>query len=178
MPIRFYIGKLASTRKRKREEASMADIFRKKALDQAASPDRLDDYIRVSNPSVWLLLGAICAFVLGVGIWCFFGNIADTQPALVHVEGGTAVCCLDQSRASELSDGDKVEVSGVEGTVVEYTGQALPAANLTEEQTTIAQATSEWLAAATVSIDLPDGDYAANVTVKEYKPLDLLLNRS
>lgn len=156
----------------------MADIFRKKALDKAASPDRLDDYIKVSNPSVWLLLGAICAFLLGVSIWCIFGNISDTQPALLHVEGGTATCAIDQSRASELDAGDKVEVSGVEGTIVEYDGQAVPAAQLTDEQLSIAQPSSAWLAAASVSIDLPDGDYPANVTVKEYKPLDLLLNRS
>lgn len=156
----------------------MADIFRKKALDRAASPDRLDEYIKVSNPSVWLLLGAICAFLLGVGIWCIFGNIADVQPALLHVENGTATCAIDQSRSSELNAGDKVEVSGVEGTIVEYAGQAIPAAELTEDQLAIAQPSSAWLAAASVSIDMPDGDYPANVTVKEYKPLDLLLNRS
>ena len=156
----------------------MAEVFRKKALDGAASPDRLDDYIKVSNPSVWLLLGAICAFLLGVGIWCIFGNIADVQPGLLHVENGQATCLIDQSRASKLSAGDAIEASGVGGTVVEVDGQPIPAAQLSDAELSALQANSAWVALATVAIDMPDGDYPANVTVEQYQPIDLLLNRS
>lgn len=156
----------------------MADIFRKKALDRAASPDRLDDYIKVSNPSVWLLLGAICAFLLGVGAWAAFGNIADVQPGLLHVEGGQATCLIDQSRASKLSAGDKIEAAGVEGTVVEVGGQPIPTTELSDDELAVVQPQSTWVALASVSIDMPDGDYPANITVEEYQPLDLLMNRS
>lgn len=156
----------------------MAEIFRDKALEKAASPDRLDDYIKVSNPSVWLLLGAICAFLLGVGIWCIFGNIADVQPGLLHVESDTAIVAIDQSTASELSAGDKVESSGVEGTVVEVNDQVVPTSQFSEEALSAINPKSSWVAVATVAIDMPAGDYPANVTVREYKPLDLLLNRS
>ena len=58
----------------------MADIFRKKSLDNIATPDHLDDYINVSNPSVWVILGAIIVFLAGVVIWCFFGRIGDISP--------------------------------------------------------------------------------------------------
>lgn len=58
----------------------MADIFRKKSLDAAASPEHLDDYINVSNPSVWLVLGAIIVFLAAVGVWCVFGDLDGTPP--------------------------------------------------------------------------------------------------
>ncbi len=58
----------------------MADIFRKKSLDNIATPDHLDDYINVSNPSVWIILAAIIVFLLGVFIWCFFGQLEGTTP--------------------------------------------------------------------------------------------------
>ena len=32
------------------------EIFRKKSLDKVKSPENLDDYIRVSNPGVWLFI--------------------------------------------------------------------------------------------------------------------------
>jgi hypothetical protein len=58
----------------------MADIFRKKSLDNIATPDHLDDYINVSNPSVWIILAAIIVFLLGVFIWCFFGKLDGVTP--------------------------------------------------------------------------------------------------
>lgn len=156
----------------------MADIFRKKALDEVASPDRLDDYIKVSNPSVWLLLGAICAFLIGVGVWCALGTIADVQPALLRVQDGTATCYIDQAHAAKLTPGDKVEAAGVTGTIATVGEQPLPASELSEDELASVDPTSSWVACATVAIDVPQGNYAANVTVEEYRPLDLLMNRS
>ena len=36
-----------------------ASPFRQESLDRAKSPEQLDDYIRVSNPGVWMVLGAV-----------------------------------------------------------------------------------------------------------------------
>ena len=34
-------------------------IFRKESLDQISSPEQLNDYLRVTNPAVWLVLTAV-----------------------------------------------------------------------------------------------------------------------
>ena len=31
-------------------------IFRKKSLDRISSPEQLNDYIRVANPGIWMIL--------------------------------------------------------------------------------------------------------------------------
>lgn len=45
------------------------NIFRKSSLDKISSPEKLNDYIKVSNPSVWIVLAAIAVLLVAVVIW-------------------------------------------------------------------------------------------------------------
>ena len=58
-------------------------IFRKKSLERIASSDKLDDYLKVTSPSVWVILAALFIAVIAVGAWCFFGSMPTTAPALL-----------------------------------------------------------------------------------------------
>ena len=53
----------------------MSDLFRKKSLQRMASPEQLDDYIRVTTPSVWLILLALIVLLVGLLAYCIFGTI-------------------------------------------------------------------------------------------------------
>ena len=48
-------------------------IFRKKSIERFSSPEQLNDYIRVSNPGVWLTLSAIIILLVGAGVWVCVG---------------------------------------------------------------------------------------------------------
>ena len=54
-----------------------ASPFRQESLDRAKSPEQLDDYIRVSNPGVWMVLGAV-RFLLFDG--CNYRSLLFTNP--------------------------------------------------------------------------------------------------
>ncbi len=43
-------------------------IFREKSIERVSSPEQLDDYIKVTTPSVWLILSATIALLAGVCI--------------------------------------------------------------------------------------------------------------
>lgn len=43
-----------------------------KSLNRVKSPEDLNDYIRVANPGVWLVLVAVVILLAGVCIWGFF----------------------------------------------------------------------------------------------------------
>ncbi|MDY4923192.1 hypothetical protein [Frisingicoccus sp.] len=43
-----------------------SELFRKKALDQISSPEQLNDYIRVVNPSIWFMMVGVIIFLVGV----------------------------------------------------------------------------------------------------------------
>ena len=43
-------------------------IFRKKSLDRISSPEQLNDYIRVANPGIWMILAAVITAGRGVRV--------------------------------------------------------------------------------------------------------------
>lgn len=53
----------------------MNGIFRQKSIDKVSSPEKLDDYIRVTTPSVWITLLAIVILLAGTIIWGCFGEL-------------------------------------------------------------------------------------------------------
>lgn len=55
-------------------------VFRKASLDRISSPEQLNEYIRVTRPSVWVALGAIVAMLAGVIVWGVFGEIDGVRP--------------------------------------------------------------------------------------------------
>ena len=50
-------------------------IFRQKSIDKVSSPEKLDDYIRVTTPGVWLTLGAMIILLAGALIWATCGEL-------------------------------------------------------------------------------------------------------
>ena len=50
-------------------------IFRKKSIDRMSSPEQLNDYIKVTNPGVWMALAAIVILLIGVCVWGVFGKL-------------------------------------------------------------------------------------------------------
>ncbi len=50
-------------------------IFRKKSIERVTSPEQLDDYIKVTTPSVWLILLAMVVLIAGTLFWAVFGKI-------------------------------------------------------------------------------------------------------
>ncbi|MBI4861042.1 MAG: NHLP bacteriocin system secretion protein [Candidatus Riflebacteria bacterium] len=52
-----------------------SQLFRKKALDQLASPDQLDRVMRVTNPVGWMALFAVGVLLAAAGVWSVKGQI-------------------------------------------------------------------------------------------------------
>jgi hypothetical protein len=53
----------------------MSDLFRKKSMDRVSSPEQLNDYIRVTTPSVWVVLAALIILLLGILAWSVLGTV-------------------------------------------------------------------------------------------------------
>lgn len=60
-------------------------IFREKSIERVSSPEQLDDYIKVTTPSVWLILSATIALLAGMIIWGVFGKIEVNTPNGVEI---------------------------------------------------------------------------------------------
>ena len=53
----------------------MNGIFRQKSIDKVSSPEKLDNYLRVTTPSVWITLAAILVLLIGALVWGIFGEL-------------------------------------------------------------------------------------------------------
>ena len=50
-------------------------IFRQKSMEKVSSPEELNDYIRVTNPSVWVVLLALVLLLIGMLSWSILGTV-------------------------------------------------------------------------------------------------------
>lgn len=57
------------------ENQSGNSVFREKSIKQVSSPESLNDYIRVTSPSVWAVLLALLLLLLGMLTWSIFGRV-------------------------------------------------------------------------------------------------------
>ena len=128
------------------------DLFREKSLEKIQSPEDLNDYIRVSNPGVWLMLAAVIVLLIGAGIWGIFGRLDSTVKMQAYVEDGLAVCIVEDA---QLEVGMKVKIADVEGEIAEVAAQ-------------------EGASIAAIKTELPDGTYPAEIAVGEVSPFSLI----
>ncbi len=64
----------------------MSDLFRKKSLERVSSPEQLNDYIRVTTPTVWMVLLALVILLAGMLIWSVLGSVtAQTAEGVTEV---------------------------------------------------------------------------------------------
>ena len=82
-------------------------VFRQKSMERITSPEQMNDYIRVSNPSVWMLLAAVIALLIGVCVWGAFGHLDTAVQTGGVCENGRLTVYLSESDFAKL-DGDAI----------------------------------------------------------------------
>ncbi len=55
----------------------MSEIYREKSIQRVNQPEDLNDYIRVTTPSVWVVLIAIALLLIGILAWMVFGTVEE-----------------------------------------------------------------------------------------------------
>ena len=94
--------------------ATQQQLFRREALDRMESPEKVDEYIRVSTPAAWMLASALALVVVGVLVWGFTGSIAKTVSARgVIFEGADndVVCLLPVNVAGPYLVGHEARIT-------------------------------------------------------------------
>ncbi|MBR5287218.1 MAG: hypothetical protein IKU34_01340 [Clostridia bacterium] len=153
-------------------------IFRQKSLDRISSPEQLDAYIRVSTPSVWLLLLAIVALLCGVCVWGVFGRMDTTLDVVAVARDGVVTAYIRETDAGEVSAGAAVRVNGSEGSVLSLSAQpvAVDAAFTDYMRHAGSLRVGEWVFAATLAVDCADGVYPAQIVTDSVSPMSFVLN--
>lgn len=157
---------------------TQSTLFREKSLERITSPEQLNDYIRVSTPSVWMLLAAIVVLLAGVCVWGLFGHMDTTLPALAVVQDGTAIAYVHESDVQKISNDASVSVGNAQGKVRSVSAEPMRVdENFTDYMRHIGGLQEgEWVYAVTLDADCPDGVYVAQITIDSVSPLSFVLN--
>ena len=60
-------------------------LFRKKSLEHITSPDELHDYMRVTGPRLWMVLGAVVILMAGFIAYASTATMENTMPIMIDV---------------------------------------------------------------------------------------------
>lgn len=135
-------------------------IFRAKSLERIKSPESLNDYVRVLNPGVWLLLGAVAVLLAGALVWSVFGRIENVVPTSVSVEDGEVVCYIGEKESKKVEEGQLLRIGELEG-VIRSVG---------------APENEECVCDVEMESPLPDGIYSAEIVTESVQPVRFILN--
>ena len=135
------------------------NLYRQKSMDRISSPEQLNDYLRVTNVSVWVILIAVILLLAGMLIWSSAASIDSFVTATAHVEDGSMRILLDDEQyTGVLQPGMTVRVGSSESTI-----------------TSIGISPSG-VSFATAETTLTDGSYPAKIVLRRTQVRTLLFN--
>ena len=133
-------------------------IFRKKSVERITSPESLGDYLKVTSPTVWLILTAIILLLVGMIIWSSVASLDSFAAGTARVENGTMqIRFEDEQIARNVESGMSVAV-GENRSRITSVGM--------DEEGLFANAVT----------DLADGVYSVKVIFKQTQVINLLFN--
>ena len=170
-------------------------LFRKSSLDRISSPEQLNDYIRVSTPSIWLILGAILVMLVALLVWAVWGEIPSETIVSAYSKGGIAICYLPEEQANQLQVDMVVACADAEHTHEEDEDHAHSSGMITniasqpisyekvseelggDEYLLYALNIGEWnVPVSMVVFGAPDGVIDVSIVTESIHPIDFLLN--
>ena len=131
-------------------------LFRKKSIDKISSPEKLDDYLKISTPSLWLVMFAVIALLVGILVWSSVAKLETKINAVASITNKTGEIILTGSDADKVKSEMKVYVGNIESNIeyVQYDelGRAI----------------------AFCDVDLPDGNYKVEIITETIHPITFL----
>ena len=133
-------------------------IFRKKSVERITSPESLGDYLKVTSPTVWLILASVILLLVGMLVWSSVASIDSFAAGTARVENGSMqIRFEDEQIARSVESGMSVAV-GESRSRITSVG--------TDENGLFAYAAT----------DLADGIYSVKVIFKQTQVIRLLFN--
>ena len=159
-------------------------IFNKRATEKLRSPDDLDKFVRVTNPSVWVILGACIALLAGLLAWGVFGAVSTSVSTTGAVVKGEAMCLLGGEDAARVHIDDQASVGGERMKVAEVSkiplSKSEASAILSSDYLVSTLMQDDWAYVVKFKGDVSELNenvpLTVNITVERVTPISLILN--
>ena len=139
-------------------------LFRKQNVERISSPEQLQDYMRVTNPGVWMVLAAVIVLLAGLLAASALVKVETTVEAKGEIAqaGGEVVMTLTPQAGQAVREDMPVRLAGQDGRVA-YVYES--------DGETIVKAELDKAAEA-----LPAGTYDVEIVTETLSPISFLLN--
>lgn len=153
-------------------------LFRKSSMDRVSSPEQLNDYVRVSNPSVWVIMAAVIILLIGVCVWGIFGRLETKIESAGICENGVFTCYVNEEKVRQIKSGMTVNVDGSTLVISEISEKPVSvSADMDGYLMHLGDfSEGEWLYEVTAVGTLPDGTYEADIVTSSVSPMSFILN--
>ena len=134
-------------------------IFRQKSLDQISSPEQLHDYLRVPNPTIWLIMAAVVLLIAGAWLWSSLATTNTFVSGTADVSNGSMVIRVDDPQMTDLVKAGMKVLVGDSSVKISSIGHNADGSSLAVAET-----------------ELADGTYTAKVILRQTEIMRLLFN--
>ena len=153
-------------------------LFREKAYKKALSPEQINDYIKTSKPSVWVVLSVIVILLFGAFVWSVCGKIEMTITSVTVCEAGKSYCYISEKDIDKISDDTYIRIEDSEYKLKKVSKLPVP---VSEQISPYALhvgnfENDEWVYWAEIETTLDDGIYKTYVISECVSPISLILN--
>ena len=133
-------------------------LFRKKSIDRISSPEKLEDYMRVTSPGIWMVLAAVIVFLTGLIVCASIGKVETRYSVKAEVQDKNAAVILEPDVEYSVREGMVLRI-GRSDFSIKYVR------SLGSGETVVS-----------ADADLPDGTYDAQIVTESITPISFLTN--
>jgi len=153
-------------------------LFRKKSMDRVSSPEQLNEYIRVSNPGIWMVLAAILVLLAGAIIWGVVGHLDTTLSVVAIAENAEVTLYVTEADIGSVAQGMPVRIGDTEGAVTEISNQPIVVDdNFSDYALHVGGLVrGQWVYAVNISGEFAEGVYEAKIVTESISPISFILN--
>ena len=134
-------------------------IFRQKSLDQISSPEQLHDYLRVPNPTIWLIMAAVVLLIAGAWLWSSLATTNTFVSGTADVSNGSMVIRVNDPQMTDLVKAGMKVLVGDSSEKISSIGHNADGSSFAVAET-----------------ELADGTYTAKVILRQTEIMRLLFN--
>ena len=161
-----------------------SQIFRDTALRKMSSADDLDHYLKITNPSAWVLIATVAVLLVAGLIWGLTASLPLQQSVTGVIKDGQVVCFLPLGNNTLATADSKATAAGHEAHIASIDespySQREVAETLGSDYTVASLNLAQW--SYKVVIELPNqlssweegDDVPVQITTREVAPLAYL----
>ncbi|MBQ6441955.1 MAG: hypothetical protein IJJ13_05120 [Lachnospiraceae bacterium] len=155
-------------------------IFREKPMERVASADQLNDYIKLSNPGLWFILGAVVILLAGACIFGLVGHIDSSVPCVAISDGQNTVCWVKKEYGDRFTEDMAVKIDQTEYPVSLHNATPVSVDPGTDAYVLFLgdMQPGEWIYEIDADGTLPTGSYEARLVTERISPLSFLFGKS